>query len=72
MSKGLLCLGLSCLVCTFAAGCFISSDTSGTKLPTVGEELRELKLAHDEGALQPEEYDVARRRILSRLDKPRG
>jgi hypothetical protein len=73
MSKGIFCLGLSGLICVATPGCIISSnDSLGLKAPTVGEELRDLKLARDEGALQPDEYDAARQRLLTRLDKPRG
>jgi hypothetical protein len=73
MSRGILCLVVTGLLCLCASGCIISSDTSSDcQAPTVGQELRELKVARDEGALAPEEYDAARHRLLSRLDKPRG
>ena len=73
MSKGFFRLGLSGLICVATPGCIHSSnDSFGPKAPTVGEELRELKVAHEEGALEPAEYDAARQRLLSRLDKPRG
>ncbi len=73
MSKAIFCLGLSGLMCVATPGCIHSpNDSFGPKAPTVGEELRDLKVARDEGALEPEEYDVARQRLLSRLDKPRG
>ena len=42
------------------------------RLPTVGEELRDLKMARDEGAMDPEEYKAAKQKVLTRLDKPKG
>lgn len=73
MSWGILRLVVTGLLCTWASGCIISSDTSSDcQAPTVGQELRELKIAREEGALAPDEYDTARQRLLTRLDKPRG
>ncbi|HZN66975.1 MAG TPA: hypothetical protein VFB66_16915 [Tepidisphaeraceae bacterium] len=73
MSKIIHCIGLSGLICLAAPGCIIASgDTTGPKMPTVGQELRDLKVAHDEGALEQPEYDDARQKLLARLDKPRG
>ena len=65
--------GVACSACLWLSGCFVHSDTSSDhKLPTVGEELCDLKEARDDGALTEPEYDEARQRLLSRLDKPPG
>jgi hypothetical protein len=73
MSRGIFCLVATGFLCLCTSGCIISSDTSSDcQAPTVGQELRDLKTAREEGALPPDEYDVARHRLLSRLDKPRG
>ena len=52
----------------FFAGLLCSSSRS----PTVGQELRDLKVARDEGALDDEQYRDARYKLLARLDKPPG
>ena len=62
---GLLCVSLS--------GCIVVSDTSSSsRSPTMGQELRDLKVARDEGALDDEQYSDARHKLLARLDKPPG
>ena len=38
----------------------------------MGQELRDLKLARDEGALDDGQYHGAREKLLARLDKPAG
>ena len=64
-AAGLLCVGLS--------GCIVVSDTSSSsRSPTMGQELRDLKVARDEGALDDEQYRDARQTLLARLDKPPG
>lgn len=64
---------LLCVVCFGAGGCLLISDSSNeARSPTLGRELRDLKVARDEGAIAPEEYDTARQKLLARLDKPRG
>jgi putative oligomerization/nucleic acid binding protein len=74
MSRGInrrVAAGLLCLVCLGLSGCFIISDNSNDpQNPTVGRELRDLKMARENGALDPDEYEQARHRLLSRLDKP--
>ena len=63
VTAGLLCVGLF--------GCSVSSqDCTGPHPPTLGEELSDLKNARDDGALNEEQYEEARRKLLSRLDKP--
>ena len=63
VAAGLLCVSLS--------GCIVVSDTSSSsRSPTMGQELRDLKLARDEGALEDDQYHEARERLLARLDKP--
>jgi hypothetical protein len=65
LAAGLLCVGLS--------GCIVVSDTSNSsRSPTTGQELRDLKVARDEGALDDEQYQDARHKLLARLDKPPG
>ena len=65
VAAGLLCVGLS--------GCILVSDnTSSARSPTVGQELRDLKVAKDEGAIEDEQYCEARQKLLARLDKPPG
>ena len=65
VAAGLLCVGLS--------GCIVVSDTSSSsRSPTMGQELRDLKLARDEGALDDGQYHGAREKLLARLDKPAG
>ena len=62
-----------CLGCAGLCGCFVSNDESADqRLPTVGEELRDLKMARDEGAMDPDEYKAAKQKVLTRLDKPKG
>ena len=62
---GLLCVGLP--------GCIVVSDTSSSsRTPTMGQELRDLKVARDEGALDDEQYRDVRHKLLARLDKPPG
>ena len=64
--------GLFCLLCAGLPGCVVvSENSSDPHIPTVGRELRDLKVARDEGAIDPAEYDEARRDLLTRLDKPR-
>ena len=64
--------GLFCLLCAGLPGCIVVGENSSEPhIPTVGRELRDLKVARDEGALAPEEYDEARRNLLTRFDKPR-
>ena len=65
VAAGLLCGGL--------AGCIVVSDTSSSsRSPTTGQELRDLKAARSEGALDDEQYRDARHKLLARLDKPPG
>lgn len=63
--------GLSCAACLILSGCIVVSDHStDPRPPTVGRELRDLKVARDEGAIEPEQYQDARGKLLARLDKP--
>jgi len=67
-AAGLLCLGSVSL-----PGCVVVADNSNDpQNPTVGRELRDLKMARDRGALGDEEYRDARLKVLSRLDKSCG
>ena len=74
-----LCLStlglLAVLLAGIATGCSWSigatkGDTSSTPAtvsqPTQGQELIDLKKAHEQGALSDEEYEKARQRILGR------
>jgi hypothetical protein len=72
MSRGILCLAVSVLMGLGTSGCIVTDNSAGCKSPTVGDELRSLKVARDEGALEPGEYDDARHKVLARLDKPPG
>jgi len=52
-------------------GCIVVSENSpSAHSATVGRELSDLKVAHDGGALDEKEYDLARQKVLARLDKP--
>lgn len=66
-------IGLLALASVGLSGCLVISDNSHDPVtPTVGKELRDLKVARDQGALDPDEYRDARQKVLARLDKPRG
>jgi hypothetical protein len=65
-AAGLLGLALAGL-----AGCIgVSENSPTTHYPTVGRELCDLKTAHDQGALDEQEYELARQKVMARLDKP--
>jgi hypothetical protein len=76
MSTGawrLAAAGVLALSAVALPGCVLVTDNSAdpvTQQPTLGKELRDLKAARDEGAIEPEQYDQARHKLLARLDKP--
>ena len=55
------------LACLTVSGCMIiSSDSPAAQCPnTLGKELRDLKLAHDDGAVSDDEYQAAKHRLLA-------
>jgi hypothetical protein len=63
VAVGLVCLNLS--------GCMlIAGGTDETRRPnTLGQELRDLKAARDDGAVNDEEYDSARHKLLASHDR---
>ena len=62
---------MACATCLARPGRFSASESKNdSPPPTVGQELRDLKTARDEGAIEPEQYQVARNKVLARLDKP--
>ena len=65
-----LAVGLACL--TVVSGCmFISSETPPPvqRPNTLGHELRDLKVAREEGAVSDDEYRLAKQRLLASYDK---
>ena len=63
--------GLFCAALLGLSGCIVVSDNSNDpQTPTVGRELRDLKAARDDGAIDPGQYHDARQKVLARLDKP--
>ena len=64
-----LAVGLACLT---VSGCmFISSETPPPvqRPNTLGHELRDLKVAREEGAVSDDEYRLAKQRLLASYDK---
>ena len=64
LAFGLACLNLS--------GClFISSETPPPvqRPNTIGKELRDLRVARDDGAVSDDEYRSAKQRLLSSYDR---
>ncbi len=60
------------LVCVSTTGCmFITSDhpQPAPRPNTLGRELRDLKFAHDEGAVSDEEYRTTKQRLLTSYDR---
>jgi hypothetical protein len=76
MSTGigrLAAAGVSAFAAVALTGCvFVASDSADSiqHQATVGKELRDLKVARDEGAIEPAQYDAAKQKLLARLDKP--
>jgi len=76
MSRGVLRLaaaGALALSAVALTGCVVVADDSSDAVhqqPTLGRELRDLKTARDEGAIEPAQYDAAKQKLLARLDKP--
>jgi hypothetical protein len=61
-------VGLALL--TSLCGCtFIAGDPPAAPRPTLGRELRDLKTAHEDGALSDDEYSTAKQRLMSSYDK---
>jgi hypothetical protein len=59
-------LGISIGIALFGSGC-IAVGGSGKAVrtyPTLGQELRDLKLARDDGAINDAEFEQARARLL--------
>ena len=50
-----------------AAGCIAigGSDRYESKCPTVGKQLQDLKIAHDNGAISDEEYQQTKVKLMS-------
>jgi hypothetical protein len=46
-------------------GCLVVGGPDKTMPPTLGQELLDLKTAHEEGALTADEYEQARKRLLT-------
>jgi hypothetical protein len=67
-SAAAVAVGLACLS---GSGCiFVSSDTTPAPHPnTLGRELRDLKGARDEGAVNDDEYRAAKERLLASAPK---
>ena len=57
---------IAATVCIPLSGCFVigGGTTNRNVRNTVGQELLDLKAARDKGAIDDEEYDLAKRRIL--------
>jgi hypothetical protein len=76
MSTGLgrlAAAGVLGLLAAAVSGCVVVADDSADSVhqsPTLGRELRDLKTARDEGAIEPAQYDSAKQKLLARLDKP--
>ena len=64
---GLAVLSLS--ACTMNIGADPPPLPAAHRPPTLGEELRDLKVARDAGALNEEEYGKAKQRLLESHDK---
>ena len=61
-----------CLGCLNVSGCmFISSEVPPPvqRPNTLGHELRDLKVAREDGAVSDEEYRSAKQRLLASYDK---
>jgi hypothetical protein len=51
------------------SGCLaISGSTEKRNSPTVGQELQDLQVAHEKGAINDAEYNAAKARLLKRID----
>ena len=51
---------------TLLPGCLmIGSSKQHTNPPTLGQELSDLKTAHDEGAITDAEYELAKSKLLT-------
>jgi hypothetical protein len=74
MSRRMLRISAVCLLGVPSAGlpgCIgVSENSPSTHYPTVGRELCDLKTAHEQGALDEQEYELARQKVMARLDKP--
>ena len=66
VAVGLVCLNLS--GCMFIAGGDAPPAPAAPR-PTLGRELRDLKLAREDGAVDEEEYHAAKQRLLASYDK---
>lgn len=59
-------IALLAIALTLLPGCLvIGSSKSNTNPPTLGQQLSDLKTAHDEGAINDAEYDGARTKLLT-------
>ncbi len=71
LSKWFLAVGTACLFGGLAAGCAwsIGERTGPAKAsvqPTKGQELVDLKHAHDQHVISDQEYEAQRKRILEK------
>ena len=61
-----IALGVVLCVALSAAGCIVvADDTHRTFPPTVGRQLCDLKTAHDNGAINDDEYHNTKAKMLS-------
>jgi len=54
------------VLAVFLCGCVAGIGTETTKLPSVGQELIDLKKARDEGAINDEEYVDLKKKIMKK------
>jgi len=55
------------LLAVTLAGCVLDASRDKAQQPTVGQQLRDLKAAHDEGAISDEEYQKAKSKLVDNL-----
>lgn len=63
MSK-VIRIAVAAALVTLLTGCIVVGGKQSVQKPTRGQELIDLKAAHDAGALTDEEYDCQRGEIL--------
>lgn len=51
-------------------GCLAVGGSRTNNLPTVGQQLTDLKIAYDQGTMSEEEYDKARKAFLDQASYP--
>ena len=65
----LLLFAITVMVSACGGGGATNENTTYTTTTTLGQELTDLKKAHDDGVINDEEYQAARKKILNRYDK---